>query len=174
MDTNSRRPLFSRRPCNTCEPVPLCPTTSIRRAQKPTRRCAFTQGILTQLWLLITLGSSPQAGNAGVRSRSEVAERAGRPPKVARINGWFLESQGQVNSRDSGRHIDWLLDRVAPRAEAVRSLQEMGCRMEISCYWLSRSGHGGPIIPPAQMSRLVELSIELSFDFYGPYEEDNA
>jgi Domain of unknown function (DUF4279) len=106
--------------------------------------------------------------------RGGVTERAGRPPKVAPINGWFLESRGQVDSRDSGRHIDWLLDRVAPRAEAVRSLQEMGCRMDISCYWLSRSGHGGPTIPPNQMRRLAELNIELWCDFYGPYEEDDT
>jgi hypothetical protein len=106
--------------------------------------------------------------------RGEVTERAGRPPKVAPLNGWFLESRGQVDSRDSGRHIDWLLDRVAPTAEAVRSRQEMGCRMDISCYWLSRDGHGGPTIPPTQMRRLAQLNIELWFDFYGPYEEDDT
>jgi hypothetical protein len=106
--------------------------------------------------------------------RGEVTERADRPPKVATINGWFLGSKGRVESRDSRRHIDWLLDRVMPRAEAVRSLREKGCQMVINCYWLSRSGHGGPMIPPAQMMRLAELDIELWFDFYGPYEEDDA
>ncbi|WP_165230435.1 DUF4279 domain-containing protein [Aquisphaera insulae] len=105
--------------------------------------------------------------------RGELAQRAGRPPNVATINGWFLESQGQVESRDSRRHIDWLLDRLVPRAEAIRSLQEKGCRMDISCYWCSRSGHGGPTIPPSQMRRLAELNIELWFDFYGPYEEES-
>ncbi|QEH32954.1 hypothetical protein OJF2_14460 [Aquisphaera giovannonii] len=104
--------------------------------------------------------------------RDEAARRAGGPPRLATVNGWFLESRGRVDSRDSRRHIDWLLDQLAPRAEAIRSLQERGCRMDISCYWLSRSGHGGPIIPPTQMRRLAELNIELGFDFYGPYEED--
>lgn len=98
--------------------------------------------------------------------RGEVAARPGRPPKIATINGWFLGSKGQVDSRDSRRHIDWLLDRMTPKAEAVRSLQEMGCRMEIACYWRARSGPGGPIIPPTQMRRLAELNIELWFDFY--------
>src|SRR6187551_337836 len=37
--------------------------------------------------------------------------------------------------------------------------------MDISCYWLSQSGHGGPTIPSTQMRRLVELNIELWFDF---------
>lgn len=105
--------------------------------------------------------------------RGEVSGRAGRPPKVATISGWFLTSKDQVDSRDSRRHIDWLLDRVASKAEAILSLQELGCKMAITCYWLSQSGHGGPTIPPAQMRRLADLNIELWFDIYGPYEEED-
>ncbi len=44
--------------------------------------------------------------------------------------------------------------------------------MDIFCYWLSQSGHGGPIVSPAQMGRLAALNIELGFDIYGPYEDD--
>src|SRR4051812_35833881 len=61
--------------------------------------------------------------------RGEVIPRPGRPPKIAPVSGWFLKSKGEVESRDSRRHIDWLLDLVAPKADAVRSLQEIGCRM---------------------------------------------
>jgi hypothetical protein len=96
--------------------------------------------------------------------------RSGRPL----INGWFLRSRDHVESRDSRRHVDWLLDRVAPKAEAIKGLQETGCKMDISCYWLSRSGHGGPTVSPSQMARLAELNIGLWFDFYGPYEEADA
>lgn len=110
----------------------------------------------------------------GWQRRGEVAQPVGRLSRVAAINGWFLGSRGQVDSRDSRRHIDWLLDRMEPRAEAIRSLQAMGCRMEISCYWLSQNGHGGPTLPPTQMRRLADLGIELWFDFYGPYEDDDS
>ena len=106
--------------------------------------------------------------------RGEPTRHAGGPSKVAPLNGWFLESRGQVDSRDSRRHVDWLLDRVEPSAEALRSLQGAGCRMDISCFWTSRSGHGGPTIPPDQMRRLAALDIELWFDFYGPYDENDA
>ena len=104
--------------------------------------------------------------------RGEVAERADRPPRVATIHSWFLTSKDQVDSRDSRRHIDWLLARVASKAEAIRSLQELGCRLTISCYWLSRSGHGGPIIPASQMRKLGELNLELWLDVYGPCEDE--
>jgi hypothetical protein len=103
--------------------------------------------------------------------RGEVARRTDGPPRAATIDGWFLESRGQVDSRDSRRHIDWLLDRMEPKAEAVRSLQEMGCRMVVSCYWLSRYGQGGPTLSAIQMKRLGELGIELWFDIYRPAEE---
>ena len=97
--------------------------------------------------------------------RGEIARDA--PGKrVAPINGWFLESEGQVDSCDSARHIDWLLDRLMEKAEALRSLRQDGCRIDIACYWLSKEGHGGPTIPPAQMKRLAELGIELWFDLY--------
>ena len=106
--------------------------------------------------------------------KGKAIELDGRPlPRVAILNSWSLTSKGQVDSRDSRRHIDWLLDQLDPKAEAIDTLQEMGCRMVISCFWASRSGHGGPMLPPTQMKRLGKLNIELWFDFYGPYDEDD-
>lgn len=105
--------------------------------------------------------------------RGEASSRDGYPPRVAPLNGWFLSSKGEVDSRDSRRHIDWLLDRIEPRAAAIHALQALGCRMDISCFWTSQSGHGGPTIPPDQMRRLADLNLMLWFDFYGPYDEDD-
>lgn len=104
--------------------------------------------------------------------RGEVAQWFDGPPRVAPINGWFLQSEAYVESRDSRRHLDWILDRVEPKAEAIRFLQERGCEMDISCTWISRSGHGGPTVSPSQMKRLSELNLELWFDFY-TYDEDS-
>jgi hypothetical protein len=106
--------------------------------------------------------------------RGELTQRSGLPPKIASINGWFLTSKDEIASRDSRRHIDWLLDRLTPKADALRSLQQQGCRLDVSCYWVSQSGHGGPTIPPGQMRRLAELDLMLWFDFYGPHDEDDA
>ncbi len=106
--------------------------------------------------------------------RGEAGHRPGRPSWVAPLNGWFLESKAQVESKDSRRHVDWLLDRLAAKGDAIRSLQAEGCTLVMSCYWASQSGEGGPTIPPAQMRRLADLDIELWFDFYGPYDEADA
>src|SRR3954466_1603201 len=80
-----------------------------------------------------------------------------KQPVLAKTHGWFLTTDGTIESRDVRRHLDWLLERLIPRAEAVRSLQGDGCSMDISCYWLSFSGHGGPSVRPAQMAKLGEL-----------------
>jgi len=106
--------------------------------------------------------------------KEEAIELDGRRlPRVAILNSWSFTSKGQVDSRDSRRHIDWLLDQLDPKAKAIGILQEMGCRMVISCFWASRSGQGGPTLSPTQMKRLGELNIELWFDIYGPYDEDD-
>lgn len=94
-----------------------------------------------------------------------------RPPK---LHGWFLSSDGAVASRDVRRHLDWLLTRIGPRADAVLRLQAEGCEMDVSCYWVSAAGHGGPSLPPDQMGELARLGLELWFDVYlggGPSAE---
>lgn len=87
-------------------------------------------------------------------------------PKQAPLNGWFLDSEGHIESRDTRRHIDWLLDRVEGKAAALEALVESGARVDICCPWVSRSGHGGPCLSPAQLRRLADLGIEFWFDLY--------
>jgi hypothetical protein len=93
--------------------------------------------------------------------------------RIAPFDAGFLSTRGIVESRDSRRHIDWLLDRIEAKAAEILRLQSEGCEMFVSCYWLSARGQGGPTISPGQMRRLGELNLELWFDIYGPYEEED-
>lgn len=97
-----------------------------------------------------------------------------QPPRTAEIDLWSLSTKGRFESRDSRRHIDWLLDQVEGKAVELRSLQAEGARIVVSCYWLSSSGHGGPTISPGQMRRLGALNIELWFDVYFVGEDPPA
>ncbi len=83
------------------------------------------------------------------------------------IGGWFLSTKHDVASKDVRRHLDWILDKLAGRDGAVRSLQDSGHRMDVFCYWHSAWGHGGPLLSPALMRRFGELGIEVGFDVYG-------
>jgi Domain of unknown function (DUF4279) len=61
--------------------------------------------------------------------RGESRKPGGRP---AKLHGWFLSSDGAVESRDVRRHLDWLLSFIAPQADAILALQKEGCLMDVS------------------------------------------
>lgn len=85
---------------------------------------------------------------------------------VGKVNGWFLSSEGTVDSKDLRRHLDWLITRLRPCAENLRSLQEtQGVRMYVFCPWWTRSGGGGPTLWPEQMRGLAELNLECTVSF---------
>ena len=69
----------------------------------------------------------------------EVSERIGLTPSQTqletrsgrRLHVWFLGTRGNVDSRDSRRHIDWLLDRIEPSSEAFRDLLRQAARFVV-------------------------------------------
>jgi hypothetical protein len=83
-----------------------------------------------------------------------------------KTNAWFLSSEDQVTSKDLRRHIDWLLDRLPVAPDAVQTLAREGARIDVFCYWLSKSGHGGPALSAPQMERLARLGLTISLDVY--------
>lgn len=81
--------------------------------------------------------------------------------------GWFLSSEGHVDSLDLRSHLNWILERLLPRKEQLKELQSSErMKMSLVCIWWSVSGHGGPCLWPEQMSALSELNLECSFDIY--------
>jgi len=88
------------------------------------------------------------------------------------INGWFLSTQDKVDSLDSRRHIDWLISQVGDRRHQIEKMHSDGFEIDITSYWLSRSGHGGPTISPHQMRALSMLGIEVNWDVYFHEGED--
>jgi hypothetical protein len=94
---------------------------------------------------------------------SRVSERSER---VRRSSGWFLESSGNVESRDARHHLDWLLNRVAGKERAFAELRCLDYQVDVCCRWDSKFGHGGPTLYPEQMAVLGSLGVELWFDIY--------
>ena len=82
------------------------------------------------------------------------------------VNGWFLSTKGKLKSKDTRRHIDWILDRVENVSNEINELQKDGFSMDISCYWGSAWGNGGPAISPEQMARLAKLNLMVWWDVY--------
>lgn len=97
---------------------------------------------------------------------SLVKNSRGRVRMVSRT-GWFLSSEGAIDSKDLRDHLDWLINKLSNVASALQVLQEQpGTKMTISCVWWSAAGHGGPVLWPEQMDALAKLNLECSFDVY--------
>lgn len=83
------------------------------------------------------------------------------------LNAWFLDSEGNVQSRDLRHHLDFLLEQLEPISDVIHNVQTReGIRMQMRCVWWSACGHGGPTVWPEQMRSLYLLDLELSFDIY--------
>lgn len=81
-------------------------------------------------------------------------------------NGWFLSSKDFINSKDFRRHIDYLTNLLIPNKSKLKKIISEGGKIDFSCYWKSKDGHGGPTISSEQFLKLAELEIELWFDIY--------
>jgi hypothetical protein len=89
------------------------------------------------------------------------------------IGVWYIESRNKVVSTSVERHILYLLDNLEPRMQSLLMVMEgFGLETEIFCKWVSASGHGGPVISPETMRRISALRAYLTFDFYGPYDDE--
>lgn len=88
------------------------------------------------------------------------------------VNGWFLSSEKQVKSKDSRSHFDWLINIIHSKKEKIAELKKKGFDIDISCYWISMYGMGGPTLSPFQLKNLSDLNIDVFFDFYGSINED--
>ena len=83
-----------------------------------------------------------------------------------KLSGWFLTSEGHVNSKDSRDHIDWILNNLVGKDDAIAEIHQRGWDVCLSFYWASLSWHGGPTLSPPQMRRLADLNLEIWFDCY--------
>jgi Domain of unknown function (DUF4279) len=89
----------------------------------------------------------------------------GQHDHIRKSNGWFLSSEREVNSKDTRRHIDWLLSRISDKSAQLAELRSKGVEVDISCLWES-VGQGGPIISAPQMKELARLNIDVWWDVY--------
>ncbi len=80
-------------------------------------------------------------------------------------NGWFYKTRHLTSSRDNGRHVDLLLNLLESKSEALESLREQGCEIDIVSYWVS-NGQGGPQLWPEQMLKLGRLGLPIWWDIY--------
>ncbi len=95
-----------------------------------------------------------------------------KPEKTLSRGGWWISTEGILESKDARHHLDWILEKVLGKQDALTELQGRGYLVDVCVRWDSRWGHGGPTIGPKQMRALADLGIDLWFDVYvGDLEE---
>lgn len=85
---------------------------------------------------------------------------------AAKPSCWVLSSDGVIESRDVRRHLDWLLSLAGTRGDALRQLRAVGWRASVTVFWVSATGHGGPVLEPYELAALGELGLPIWFDIY--------
>jgi hypothetical protein len=75
-------------------------------------------------------------------------------------------SRGQVDSLNSERHIEFIIEPLERNRKTLEALRAVGWKVDIFVLWVSRSGHGGPKLSPRTMAQLASLEIEVGFDIY--------
>lgn len=92
-----------------------------------------------------------------------------------RISIWALDTDCIITSRDTRRHLDWLLDQLEPKRDVLTQFRERGYEMDLYCMWCGLGGTGGPMLSPYQMTRMAALQLTIGFEFwYEDEDEDEA
>lgn len=126
----------------------------------------------TYATLLIYSGDTAPEEVSGILdiapTRISIAQEV--PRKV--LNGWYFSTQELFNSKDSRRHVGYLIEQIIkPVSSKINTLQSNGMSVEIACFWESATGNGGPSMPASQMKSLGEYGIDLYWDIWFADEE---
>lgn len=93
-----------------------------------------------------------------------------RPRRETNLWEWCTRSM--VDSRNNTAHLTAIIDRVTPRARALKKLQIRSCQTDISNYWVS-SGQGGPTLNVEMMQALADLNLSIWWDVYFGKEDEH-
>ncbi len=87
---------------------------------------------------------------------------------------WAITSEHNMQSTRLERHLEYLLEYLEPASLYIQELMNApNIEIDFLCYWLSATGHGGPVISSPMLAKISALCNILGFDYYGPYEEDD-
>ncbi|MCH9693463.1 MAG: DUF4279 domain-containing protein [Gammaproteobacteria bacterium] len=97
-------------------------------------------------------------------------ERAPPETRQFHAHGWFYSTRGISPSHDCRRHLDILIQDCLADEAAIKSLQQRGCKTDITVYYVYTQG--GPTISPKQMRALADVNVEVWWDLYRSDSDD--
>lgn len=91
------------------------------------------------------------------------------------INGWFIESEGVIKSKDLRDHVDYVLDFLVPIKDKILEIQKWDdIKMTLTCSWWGFM-HCGPTLWPVQLEKMsmLNIAIEIYFASYANDRDNN-
>jgi len=89
-----------------------------------------------------------------------------------RIGGWLLSSEKAVSSDLLEEHVEWIVDQVLPKADAIRRLVNEGAEVNIYCTMTSYEGGFGFTLPSNVLTKFAQLDADLDIEvFFEPSDE---
>lgn len=86
--------------------------------------------------------------------------------RVGEKNGWFLESETGVDSRDPREHIDWFHEQIAIMLPGLATLmKEDGVRAEVSIIIWSDNGSAHLHLAPFDINGFFVLGLPVAISF---------
>lgn len=85
---------------------------------------------------------------------------------VKPFNAWFLSSRGIIDSRESRRHLDYVLNVLENKKTQLDDyLQGQGYK-DVVCFWHSSGQQGGPALNAKHAAILADFDIDISWNIY--------
>jgi hypothetical protein len=86
--------------------------------------------------------------------------------KIGKVNGWFLESEKRVQSRDPRKHLEWFLQQIeALRNKLADLLSRPDCKAYIDVIAWSADGGLAYTLDPSDLACLASLGVPVCFSF---------
>lgn len=137
--------------------------SSIDGARSPADRgrvelTLLVRGEVEPEFLTTALGLQP---SVTYRRGQPVSGTPSRPGRPRTDNGWLLHSD-PVAPADLQPHLDWMLERIEPRAGILTAIRAIGATVSLRCVWTTTHAGDGPVLSPEAMARLGALGIPLA------------
>jgi hypothetical protein len=109
---------------------------------------------------------------AGELEPDRVSEEMGISPDKSHKKGdtlgyWSITSSQHIApSADTNDHLQWLVNVVAPRLDALASYKARGWLVDVWIGIHTSAGHGGPTLRSNVLARLAALGLDVNLDLY--------
>ncbi|MBZ5523638.1 MAG: DUF4279 domain-containing protein [Acidobacteriia bacterium] len=143
--------------------------------QRPAIPRNFDLPIRFAIGLLIYSGDIPPnqvSERLGMDATSAVSREPMAGPlrthnfRLGKLNGWFLESEVPVDSREPRDHIDWFVQQIPKLQPGLAALlKEPGVQARVSIHIWSDSGGANLSLTPADINGFFALGLPVDFAF---------